>query len=83
MPDERLPGGHNRAWLARLCPHSGSRSDAISGRQLSFVRDARLAASWSMHFLQDPIAVRHILAAQWLAQPLGPGPPGGAFAMAT
>jgi hypothetical protein len=36
-----------------------------------------------MHFLQDPIAVRHILAAQWLAQPLGPGPPGGAFAMAT
>jgi hypothetical protein len=33
--------------------------------------------------VEDPLAVRHILAAQQLAQPLGPGLPGGAFAMAT
>jgi hypothetical protein len=33
--------------------------------------------------VEDVLAVRHILAAQRWAQPLGPGPPGGAFAMAS
>jgi hypothetical protein len=33
--------------------------------------------------VEDPVAVRDILAAQRLAQPLRPGPPGGASAMAS
>jgi hypothetical protein len=33
--------------------------------------------------VEDPLAVRQILAAQRVAEPLGPSPPGGASTMAT
>jgi hypothetical protein len=33
--------------------------------------------------VEDPLAVRQILAAQCVAEPLGPSPPGGASTMAT